>query len=260
MAANRLIYNVNFLDGSLNPGEDMLHMGPLHFGHSEPPNPLPRYSCVDGELFLSVILPAIQDVGSPPPAVIRPPPPPPTVPGVTAGVFATPVRFDSEVAPFELRGTYIAPSGPLDKTWAVGILARNGGVDDLSTNTQVVATLQFRPGPTGPSARLNVPLGRVRRVSRTLPGSVCEAILPTQNPNRNPVPFTLALEIRREYGVGNAHLIVEGLTYSAPFQLKDFTPKSGPPISAVGTVISNLTATNEAVSVRVQDFQIRANI
>lgn len=247
--ASRWIYNATFSNGSLNPALDEKHIGPLQFGHSELNNPDPRCFFEDDELVQVVTLPQAAT------GVI--------LSSVTAGVFATPLPFRTQL-PFALRGTYVAPLGPQDGQWAVGILARTGGVEDLSTNiTQVVATLQFNADAPG-TARLNIPLGRTSPTHAYFPPLIYGAIIGA-NPFEgsleplSPVPFSLELVVDRNLARGSATLTVEGQEFSTDwFQLQDLIVNSE--LTAVGTVIANRSANGATVSVHVQSFEIWAAV
>ena len=254
------LYDANFSHDSLNPDVDNLGIGALQFGHSELNNNEPTYKLRHKELVLSVRLPAtLPTIGEITPLAAAAAAEL-TLSAVTAGVFATPLPsgFDRTV-PFTIQGTFVAPSGPPNGTWAVGILARNGGVADLTTNTQVVATLQFNAMSTA-TARLNVPKGATNHTPVPLPTQLMDAILgqdPFGDRPASPIPFILGLSVDRISGYGTAFLIVQDQTFSiSSFQLKDFQENSELEISAVGTVIANATATDETVSVHVRDFQI----
>lgn len=259
------IYDATFSDGSLKPALDVFGIGPLQCGYSELNNPYyPEPQLVDGELVLGVTLPAaatgvtLQDVTAGVFATRTPPPL--TIARISLGEFERPLPFDTQ-APFLLQGTYVAPSGPSDKVWAVGILARTGGVEDLTTNTQVIATLQFN-SQSPRTARLNVPAGATSHQPVHLPPPQYDAVRPFRRENPvPPVPFTLGLFVDRISNTGAAYLTVEGYpTLSTNFLLKDFLPSSGPAITAVGTVIANRSANDETVTVRVQDFGIYATV
>lgn len=257
--AYNLIYDATFSDGSLNPDVDVLNIGPLQFGDSVQDNPSPGFTFANGELVLSVNLPL-------PKAMYGQ-----MIPAVTAGVFATSAPLPSLVThePFMLQGTYVAPSGPTEGAWAVGILARSGGVEDYAANTQVVATLQFNASETTGTARLNLPKGATTHTAVPLPTAVYNEII------NNQTPFTLRLFVDRSSSMGSAYLTVgqppvaklqrehlqtnSGLvqTFSIPnFPLADFQENSPWSITAVGTVIANASAYGETVSVHVRDFGI----
>jgi hypothetical protein len=227
-------YNAARANDSLNPSIDtsVPGIGALQFGHSEINNPNPVHTVGNGEIVLGVTLPLTVVSVS-----------------VTSGVFATPVDFATGSI-FELRGRYVAPAGPSNGGWAVGILARTGDARDLTTITQkVVATLQFRPGAT---ARLNIPYGATAHTPVDLPKADYDAI----TNSLNPTPFTLALLVDRVMGTGTAILTVNETAFSSSFKLKDFQANSGPAITAVGTVIANATASGDSVDVHVTDFEI----
>lgn len=244
------IYNATFSDGSLNPAIDAFGIGALQFGHSELNNPEPTFT-LNGDLALSVVLPP-EGLSIAPRAIM--PPPVPTLSGVTAGVFATPLPFDTN-KPFVLQGTYVGPQGPADGLWAIGILARTGGAEDLTINTQVATTMQFNKKSPG-SARLNVPLGATTHTPVDLFPNAYSALDPLYS-----TTITLTLYLHRQSDFGSATLTIEGYpTLSTSFSLKDFLPTSGPAITAVGTVIANQSAYGETVSVRVQNFGIWATV
>lgn len=244
-----LIYETTFADDSYDPDIDSLHIGTMQFGYSLANNPKPECYLLENKALLSVRLPPKPATG--------------TLSDVTAGLlFAPPLRFDTH-KPFMLVGTYVAPVGPQDGVWAVGILARTGDLYETDQDLAVVATLQFN-NPRDPpgAARLNVPgTGQYSVLPQVLTNSILKGN------NGPPDGFHLGLSIDRSSNKGSAFLNAGGQYHPInSFTLPHFLAGAPEEITAVGTQIANSTffanrtGYDETAYVLVEGFQIYATV
>jgi hypothetical protein len=229
----QLAYQATFPNGSTQASVDHLGVGPMQLGSSLIANSNPTFAQLPGELFMSVTRP----VGLPASLF------------VSAGAFATPVDFGPGSIS-RASATFRAPIGPLAAGgWAVAVIARTGGQNNLNSDTLVVATLNMRPGGV---LRLNVPFGATTSTFVVLPMSVRDEIFSAVSPR----PFTIDLAIDRLTGAAKAELTVENNVFSLPFVLAAFRANGGPTITAMGAAIANANAAGQTVSVHLRDFRI----
>ena len=155
-----------------------------------------------------------------------------------------------------IKATFIAPVGPYATTggFAIGLGARTGAKDDLSTETRVFATVNVRPNQV---VRFQVPFGSVETRNMVLPQAVKDAIFSTTDPQ----PFTIELTIDRKAGTGTAKLMVIDQVFTLPPSLlRTSSPDGGPVITAVGPGIAvNANGPGQTASVHVREFRIYAN-
>ncbi len=234
----RLAYLASFSNGSLDAAVDKLGAGPLQFGPFDVPNSNPVIEARPGEIFLSIFRPVGLD------------------PDVTpaAGVWATPVDFGpGSISRY--RATFIAPVGPLPGGgFAIGVNAKTGGKEDLSTDTRIAATVNVRPGFL---VRFGVPFGAAEPARVVLPDDVKNAMFSPTDPQ----PFTIELTVDRTNGQGTAKLLVIDQVFTVPFILSDFVADGGPTVTAVGPGIAvNPNAPGQTASVRVREFRIYTTI
>ena len=234
----RLAYQASFPNGSLEASVDQLGVGPMQAGDTGIAGSNPTIEKRPGEIFISITRPV--DLS------------PDLIPAM--GVWATPVNFGPGSVS-RIRATYIAPVGPLPGGgFAIGINAKTGGKDDLTTDTRIAVTINVRPGFL---VRLSVPFGATQQTAMVLPQAVKDAMFSTADPQ----PFTLELTMDRVKGEGSAKLTVGDDVFTLPFILADFSADSGPSITAVGPGLAvNPNAPGQTASVRVRDFRIYTNV
>jgi hypothetical protein len=228
------LHLATFPNGSLRPSVDFLKIGAMRTGPTLIPNTNPTYQAVPGGIRVGISRPA--DLS------------PDDIPA--NGLWATPVNFGAGSIS-RIAATYIAPIGPLPGGgFAIGINAKTGDNNDLTTDTRIAATVNVRPGFL---VRLNVPFGAVETTNMVLPQAAKNAIFSATNPQ----PFTLELTMDRRSGKGTATLTVAQQVYTLTFTLADFLANSGPPITAVGPGIAvNANAPGQTASVVVREFRI----
>lgn len=233
----RLAYQASFPNGSLDSSIDKLGIGPMLPGDTGIANSNPIIEKRPGELFLRISRP----VGLSPDLI------------PAMGVWATPVDFGPGTVS-RIRATYIAPVGPIPSGgFAIGINAKTGNQDDLTSDTRIAVTVNVRPNFV---VRLNVPFGATAPTAMPLPQAAKDAIFSATDPQ----PFTIELTMDRVEGTGLAKLMVGDQVYSLQFTLADFRADGGPPITAVGPGLAvNANAPGQTASVRVRDFRIYAN-
>lgn len=234
----RLAYQASFPNGSLESSVDKLNVGPMQPGDTGIAGSNPTFEQRPGEIFVSITRP----IGLAPELI------------PAAGLWATPVNFGPGSVS-RISATYRAPVGPLPGGgFAIGINAKTGNKDDLTTDTRIAVTINVRPGFV---VRLNVPFGATQPTAMPLPQAIKDAIFSTSDPQ----PFTLELTIDREQGQGTAKLLVADQVFSLSFTLADFRADGGPAITAVGPGIAvNQNAPGQTASVHVRDFRIYANV
>lgn len=230
----RLAYQATFPNGSLASSVDKLRIGPMLPGDTGIENSNPTIEKRPGEIFLSISRP----VGLAPDLI------------PAMGVWATPVDFGPGSVS-RIRATYIAPIGPIPGGgFAIGINAKTGNQNDLTTDTRIAVTVNIRPGFV---VRLNVPFGATAPTAMPLPQAAKDAIFSATDPQ----PFTIELTMDRVEGTGLAKLTVADQVYSLEFTLADFRADGGPAITAVGPGLAvNANAPGQTASVRVRDFRI----
>lgn len=234
----RLAYLASFPNGSLEPSLDKLNAGPMVPGDSLVPDSNPTVSAANGEVVVSIHRP----LGLSPDDI------------PSESIWATPVNFGPGSV-VRLKATFIAPVGPYATTggFAIGLGARTGAKDDLSTETRVFATVNARPNQL---VRFQIPFGSVETRNTVLPQAVKDAIFSTTDPQ----PFTLDLTIDRKAGTGIAKLMVIDQVFSLSFTLADFLADGGPTITATGPGIAvNANGPGQTASVHVRDFRIYTN-
>jgi hypothetical protein len=152
-----------------------------------------------------------------------------------------------------ISATFIAPTGPLPGGgFAIGVNAKTGNQDDLSTDTRIAVTVNVRPDFL---VRFGVPFGSAEPARVVLPQAVKDAMFSTTDPQ----PFTIELTVDRVQGTGMAKLMVIDQVFSVPFVLSEFLKDGGPAITAVGPGLAvNSNAPGQTASVRVRDFRIYA--
>jgi len=232
-----LVYQASFPNGSLGPSEDQLNFGPMVPGDSLIPDSNPTVSALPGEVLVSIHRP----LGLSPDDI------------PSESIWSTPVAFGPGSV-VRISATFRAPVGPLPGGgFAIGLVGRTGGRDDLATETKVATTINVRPGFL---VRLNVPFGAAAGTNMVLPQAVKDAMFSTTDP----VPFTLTLTIDRTSGRGKSELKVADQTFSLPFELADFRADGGPAITAVGPGIAvNSNGPGQTASVHVREFRIYTN-
>ena len=234
----RLAYQASFPNRSLDPSFDLLGAGAMVAGDPLFPNSNPTLSFAPGEAVVSVHRP----LGLSPDYV------------AAESLWATPVNFGPGSV-LRLRATYRAPVGPLPGGgFAMGLVARTGGKDDLPTETSIAVTVNVRPGFL---VRFGAANGNVDPARVVLPNDVKNAIFSPTDPQ----PFTIDLTIDRVHGTATAKLTVIDQVFTVPFVLSDFLADSGPIITAVGAGIAvNANAPGQSASVHVRDFRIYTNV
>jgi hypothetical protein len=230
----RLAYQATFANGSLDPSVDKLNVGAMVPGDPLIPDTNPTLSFAPGEAVVSVHRP----IDLPPEAF------------PAESLFATPVSFGPGSI-VRLRGTFRAPVGPLPGGgFAMGLVARTGGKDDLATETLVGVTVNVRPGFL---VRFGASGGNVDPARVVLPDDVKNAIFSSTDPQ----PFTMDLTIDRVHGTATGKLTVIDQSFTVQFVLSDFLANSGPTITAVGPGIAvNSNAPGGTASVHIRDFRI----
>jgi hypothetical protein len=228
-----LAYDATFPDGSLQPSVDLLGVNAMQLGDTLVAGSNPTFSALPGELLVSITRPV--DLS---PDLI-----------VSESAWATPVNFGPGSVS-RVSVTLRAPVGPIPGGgFAMGLVAKTGGKDDLVDDTRIAVTVNVRPGFL---VRLNVPFGSVNPTNMVLPQEVKDAIFGSP-----PKPFTLSLTIDRMNGTGKAALKVGDKMYPLTFVLSDFLAASGPPITAMGAGISvNANGPGQTASVHIRDFRI----
>jgi hypothetical protein len=234
----RLAYQASFPNASLDPSLDLLGAGAMVPGDPLFPDTNPTLSFAPGEAVVSVHRP----VSLLPEAV------------ASESLFATPVNFGPGSV-VRLRATYRAPVGPLPGGgFAMGLIARTGGKDDLPTETSIAVTVNVRPGFL---VRFGAANGNVDPARVVLPDEVKNAIFSPTDPQ----PFTIDLTIDRVHGTATAKLTVIDQVFTVPFVLSDFLADSGPTITAVGAGIAvNSNGPGQTASVHIRDFRIYADV
>ena len=230
----QLAYLASFPNGSLEPALDKLNAGPMFASDPLIPDSNPTVSEVPGGIKVSIHRP----IGLSPDLI------------PSESIFA-PVNFGPGSL-VRIRTTFIAPVGPYATTggFAIGVGARTGGKDDLTTETRVFATVNARPNQL---VRFQIPFGSVEPRNVVLPQAVKDAIYSTTDPQ----PFTIELTIDRKLGTGTAKLTVIDQVFSLSFTLSEFLADGGPTITAVGPGIAvNANGPGQTASVRVREFRI----
>lgn len=234
----RLAYQASFPNGSLESSVDKLNVGPMQAGDTGIAGSNPTIEKRPGEIFISITRPVNLS--------------PDLTPAM--GVWATPVDFGPGSLS-RISATYRAPVGPLPGGgFAIGINAKTGGKDDLTTDTRIAVTVNVRPGFV---VRFGVPFGATEPARVELPQAVKDAMFSTTDPQ----PFTIELTIDRIQGKGTAKLTIIDQVFSVPFILSDFLADGGPAITAVGPGLAvNPNAPGQTASVQVRDFRIYTNV
>jgi len=234
----QLAYQASFPNGSLESSVDHLNIGPMQAGDTLIPDTNPTIEKRPGEIFISISRPV--DLS------------PDLYPAM--GVWATPVDFGPGTVS-RISATYRAPVGPLPGGgFAIGINAKTGNKDDLTTDTRIAVTINVRPGFV---VRLSVPFGATQPTAMPLPQAAKDAMFSTTDPE----PFTLELTMDRKLGKGKAQLTVGDQVFSLDFTLSDFLKDGGPSITAVGPGLAvNPNAPGQTASVHVRDFRIYTNV
>lgn len=233
----RLAYQASFPDGSLDVSVDKLDIGPMLPGDTGIAGSNPTLNERPGGIVVSITRPA--DLSSD----LTP----------AMGVWATPVDFGPGSV-LRISATFIAPVGPLPGGgFAIGLNAKTGNQDDLSTDTRIAATVNVRPDFV---VRFGVPFGAAEPARVALPQTARDAIFSTTDPQ----PFKIELTVDRVEGKGMAKLVVLDQVFSVPFVLSEFLADGGPAITAVGPGLAvNQNAPGQTASVQVRDFRIYAN-
>ena len=234
----QLAYLASFANGSLSPSLDKLNAGPMVPGDPLIPDSNPTVSALPGAVLVSIHRP----IGLSPDLI------------PSESIFARPVEFGPGSI-VRIQTTFIAPVGPYATTggFAIGLGARTGGKDDLSTETRVFATVNVRPNQL---VRFQIPFGAVEPTNVVLPQAVKDAIFSTTDPQ----PFTIELTIDRKLGRGTAKLMVIDQVFSLSFTLADFLADGGPVITALGPGIAvNSNGPGQTGSVQIREFRIYTN-
>jgi len=233
----QLAYQATFANGSLEPSLDKLNAGAMVPGDPLIPDTNPTLTFAPGEAVVSVHRPlGLSDDAFP-----------------AESLFATPLNFGPGSV-VRLRATYRAPVGPLPGGgFAIGLVARTGGKDDLPTETLVAVTVNVRPGFL---VRFGAANGNVDPARVVLPDDVKNAIFSSTDPQ----PFTIDLTVDRVHGKAIGKLTVIDQVFTVPFDLSDFLADSGPVITAAGPGIAvNSNAPGGTASVHIRDFRIYTN-
>ena len=234
-----LAYLASFPNGSLDPSVDKLNAGAMILGDTLVPGSNPTSTAPPGELLIGITRP----VDLSPDEI------------VAQSVWATQLNFGPGSVS-RIRATFIAPDGPYATTggFAMGLVAKTGGKDDLASEPRIAVTVNVRPNQL---VRLNVPFGSVETRNMVLPQAVKDAIFSTTDPQ----PFTIELTIDRKAGTGTVKLMVIDQVFSLSFTLADFLADGGPVISAMGPGIAvNANGPGQTASVHVREFRIYANV
>ena len=235
----RLAYLASYPKGSLSPSLDKLNAGPMVPGDPLIPDSDPTVTPLAGEVLVSIHRPV--DLS------------PELIP--SESVWATPVNFGPGSVS-RIKATFIAPVGPYATTggFAMGLVARTGAKDDLTSDTRIAATLNVRPHQL---VKFQIPFGSVETRNTVVPDEVKNAIFSTTDPQ----PFTIEITIDRKLGKGTAKLMVIDQVFSLDFTLQDFLADSGPVITAVGPGIAvNANGPGQTASIHIRDFRIYTNI
>ena len=232
----RLAYQASFPNGSFDPSIDKLNAGPMQPGDTGILNSNPTIEKRPGAFLVRISRP----IGLEPELI------------PAESLWTSPVNFGPGSVS-RIRATFIAPEGPLPGGgFAIGVNAKTGDKDDLSTDTRIAATVNVRPDFL---VRFGVPFGSAVPARVVLPQDVKDAIFSTKDPQ----PFTIELTVDRVEGRGLAKLLVIGQVFSVPFVLSEFLADGGPTITAVGPGIAvNANAPGQTASVQVRDFRIYA--
>jgi hypothetical protein len=230
----QLAYQATFPNGFPQASVDFLRAGPMQPGDTLIPNTNPTFARLPGELFISITRP----IGLLPDFI----------PAATA--WATPVNFGAGSVS-RISATFRAPVGPLATGgFAIGLVAKTGGKNDLPSEPRIAVTVNVRPGAL---VRLNVPFGSTQPTAMVLPVAVRNEIFSAVAPK----PFTIDLSIDRTTGTGRAELTVGNNVFSLPFVLADFQANGGPAITAMGAGIAvNSNGPGQTASVHLRDFRI----
>lgn len=206
----------------------------MKMGDTLVPNSNPTATPLPGELLISITRPVNLS-----PDLI-----------VSNSAWATPVNFGPGSVS-HISATFRAPVGPLATGgFAMGLVAKTGGKDDLAADPRIAVTINVRPNAL---VRLNVPFGSASPTAMVLPVAVRNEIFAAVAPK----PFTIDLTIDRVSGKGTAQLTVGNDVFSLPFVLTDFLASSGPAITAMGAGIAvNANGPGQTASVRLRDFRI----
>ncbi len=239
-AEMQLAYQATFANGSLEPSVDKLNAGPMFPGDPLIPDSNPMLSFAPGEAVVSIHRP----LGLSPD-------------DIPAESLFAPVNFGPGSV-VRIKATYLAPVGPYATTggFAIGLVGRIGGKDDLPLEPRVATTVNVRPNQL---VRLNVPFGSVETTNMVLPQAVKDAIFSTTDPQ----PFTLELTIDRTTSpaTGTAKLMVIDQVFTLSFTLADFLSDGGPIMTNVGPGIAvNSNGPGQTASVHVRDFRIYTNV
>jgi len=232
----QLAYLASFPGGSLEPELDKLNFGAMVPGDPLIPDSDPTVTAGQGDVIVSIHRP----LGLSPD-------------DIPAESLFTPVNFGPGSL-VRIKATFIAPVGPYATTggFAIGLVGRIGGKDDLPLEPRVAATVNVRPNQL---VRLNVPFGSVETRNSVLPQAAKDAIFSTTDPQ----PFTLELTIDRTTSpaTGTAKLTVIDQVYTLSFTLADFLADGGPAITNVGPGIAvNSNGPGQTASVHLRDFRI----
>jgi hypothetical protein len=230
----QLVYQASFPNGSLDSSLDKLGIGPMLPGDTGIANSNPTIEKRPGEIFLSISRPVDLSADLTP----------------AMGLWATPVEFGpGSVSRYS--STFIAPKGPLPGGgFAIGMNAKTGNQNDLTTDTRIAVTVNVRPDFV---VRFGVPFGAAEPARVPLPQDVKDAMFSTTDPQ----PFTIELTVDRVLGKGMAKLMIIDQVFSVPFDLSDFLKDGGPAITSVGPGLAvNPNAPGQTASVRVRDFRI----
>ena len=126
---------------------------------------------------------------------------------VAQNALATTAQFRSGTVS-RIRATFSAPVGPIPGGgFAIGIVAKTGGKDDLADETRIFVTVNVRPGFL---VRLKVPFGAVDTTNTTLSPEIKD-----RSSRPHPQPFTLEMTVDRVHGTGNRSS--PSATRSSPF-------------------------------------------
>lgn len=233
----RLAYQASFPNGSLQSSVDHLGAGAMQMGDTLIAGSNPTFERRPGELFVSIARPVALS-----PDLI-----------VAESAWATGVAFGPGSVS-RISVTCRAPVGPIPGGgFAIGLVAKTGGKDDLAEETRIAVTINVRPGFL---VRLNVPFGSTEPTSTVLPPEVRDAIFSASDPE----PFTLDLTVDRVHGKGTAKLTVGSYVRSLDFTLADFLADKGPAITAMGAGIAvNSNGPGQTASVNLRDFRIYTN-
>ena len=153
----QLAYQATFPNGSLDSSVDHLGAGPMEVGDTLIPGSNPTFVPLPGEIQIGITRPV--DLS---PDLI-----------VAQNVFATKLNFGPGTVS-RMRTTFRAPIGPIPGGgFAIGIVAKVGGKDDLATETRIAVTVNVRPGFL---VRLNVPFGAVDTTNTVLSPEIKDEI------------------------------------------------------------------------------------